>query len=126
MENNNQNNLETLSDIDIAFGTNNNSEEEIEVLSDFNSTDVSNSLSQDNNQNINNNVNSTEINNLQGDSLKIQEQSSIQVPVENENLQTTTGNFEVKNNVEVNTTNILQSNISSEQPVLNNINFVLS
>ncbi len=126
MENNNQNNLETLSDIDIAFGTNNNSEEEIEVLSDFNSTDVSNSLSQDNNQNINNNVNSTEINNLQGDSLKIQEQSIIQIPVANENLQTTTGNFEVKNNVEVNTTNILQSNISSEQPVLNNINFVLS
>ena len=126
MENNNQNNLETLSDIDIAFGTNNNSEEEIEVLSDFNSTDVSNSLSQDNNQNINNNVNSTEINNLQGDSLKIQEQSIIQIPVANENLQTTTGNFEVKNNVEVNTTNILQSNISSEQPVSNNINFVLS
>ena len=126
MENNNQNNLETLSDIDIAFGTNNNSEEEIEVLSDFNSTDVSNSLSQDNNQNINNNVNSTEINNLQGDSLKIQEQSIIQIPVANENLQTTTGNFEVKNNVEVNTTNILQSNISSEQPVLNNIYFVLS
>ena len=126
MEDNNKNKLETLSDIDIAFGTNNNSEEEIEVLSDFNSTDVSNSLSQDNNQNINNNVNSTEINNLQGDSLKIQEQSIIQIPVANENLQTTTGNFEVKNNVEVNTTNILQSNISSEQPVLNNINFVLS
>ena len=83
-------------------------------------------MSQDNNQNINNNVNSTEINNLQGDSLKIQEQSIIQIPVANENLQTTTGNFEVKNNVEVNTTNILQSNISSEQPVLNNINFVLS
>ena len=123
MENNNQNNLETLSDIDIAFGTNNNSEEEIEVLSDFNSTDVSNSLSQDNNQNINNNVNSTEINNLQGDSQNIQEQSSIQVPVENENLQTTTGNFEVKNNVEINTPNNLLNDISSEQPVSNNINF---
>ena len=123
MENNNQNNLETLSDIDIAFGTNNNSEEEIEVLSDFNSTDVSNSLSQDNNQNINNNVNSTEINNLQGDSLKIQEQSIIQIPVANENLQTTTGNFEVKNNVEINTTNNLLNDISSEQPVSNNINF---
>ena len=123
MENNNQNNLETLSDIDIAFGTNNNSEEEIEVLSDFNSTDVSNSLSQDNNQNINNNVNSTEINNLQGDSLKIQEQSIIQIPVANENLQTTTGNFEVKNNVEINTPNNLLNDISSEQPVSNNINF---
>lgn len=123
MEDNNKNNLETLSDIDIAFGTNNNSEEEIEVLSDFNSTDVSNSLSQDNNQNINNNVNSTEINNLQGDSLKIQEQSIIQIPVANENLQTTNGNFEVKNNVEINTTNNLQNDSSSEQPVSNNINF---
>lgn len=102
MEDNNKNNLETLSDFDIAFGTDNNSKEEIEVLSDFNSTDVSNSLNQDNNQNINNNVNSTKINNLQGDSLNIQEQSIIQIPVANENLQTTTGNFEVKNNVEIN------------------------
>lgn len=123
MEDNNKNKLETLSDFDIAFGSNNNSEEEeIEVLSDFNSTDVSNSLSQDNNQNINNNVNSTEINNMQGDSLNIQEQI-IQVPVANENLQTTTSNFEVKNNVEINTTNNLQNDISSEQPVSNNINF---
>lgn len=122
MEDNNKNNLETLSDFDIAFGSNNNSEEEIEVLSDFNSTDVSNSLSQDNNQNINNNVNSTEINNMQGDSLNIQEQK-IQVPVANENIQTTTGNFEEKNNVEINTTNNLQNDISSEQPVSNNINF---
>lgn len=128
MEENNKNNLETLSDLDIAFGPNNNSEETIEVLSDFNSTDVSNSLSQDNNQNINNNVNSTEINNMQGDSQNIQEQSTIQVPVENESLQNATSNFEVQNNVEMtnttnNTTDNIQSNISSEQPVSNNINF---
>lgn len=127
MEENNKNNLETLSDLDIAFGTDNNNEE-IEVLSDFNSADVSNSMSQDNNQNINNNVNSTEINNMQGDSQNIQEQSTIQVPVENENLQNTTSNFEVQNNVEMtnianNTTDNLQNNISSEQPVSNNINF---
>lgn len=123
MEENNKNNLETLSDLDIAFGTD-NSNEEIEVLSDFNSADVSNSMRQDNNQNINNNVNSTEINNMQRDSQNIQEQSTIQVPVENENLQNTTSNFEVQNNVEMtNTTNNLQNNISSEQPVSNNINF---
>lgn len=123
MEDNNKNNLETLSDFDIAFGADNNNEE-IEVLSDFNSADVSNSLSQDNNQNINNNVNSTEINNMQGDSQNIQEQSTIQVPVENESLQNTTSNFEVHNNVEMtNTTDNIQSNISSEQSVSNNINF---
>lgn len=127
MEDNNKDNLETLSDFDIAFGPNNNSEETIEVLSNFNSTDVSNSLSQDNNQNINSNVNSTEINNLQGDSLNIQEQSTIQVPVENESLQNTTSNFEVQNNVEMtNTTSNLQNDISSEQSVSNNINFGIS
>ena len=115
----NENNLESISDFNIAFGPDNsvsNTEEEIEVLPDFNNTNLSNpSIVQEDNQNLSNNLENN------------QEQSSVETLEENQVPQSINTNLETQNNNEITfQDNNSQNASTNEVSISNNLNMDIS
>ena len=115
----NENNLESISDFNIAFGPDNsvsNTEEEIEVLPDFNNTNLSNpSIVQKDNQHLSNNLENN------------QEQSSVETLEENQVPQSINTNLETQNNNEITfQDNNSQNSSTNEASISNNLNMDIS
>lgn len=115
----NENNLESISDFNIAFGPDNsvsNTEKEIEVLPDFNNTNLSNpSIVQEDNQNLSNNLENN------------QEQSSVETLEENQVPQSINTNLETQNNNEITfQDNNSQNASTNEVSISNNLNMDIS